>query len=225
VYDDGNINNGSTRQIFTKRYDLTLPDFLPPPAPPPPSPPLIPRETDLWWNFETFYDNQNAVLFENYSADIVDGKAAIETLNGFLLAQIPSAIISKFSISLIFNFKALNSGDPINFIFSTYSSFSHRRQGTLLRVIDGNIEFELHGKNSPSPDFLTNTLYSIYEPITGFPGVIFDEFCNLAITFDHTTDIIKTYINGVLNSETNALVGGSVDQALGTNLLQNATLD
>ena len=87
----------------------------------------------------------------------------------------------------------------------------------MLRVIDGNIEFELHGKNGPSPNFLTNTLYRINEPITGFPGVIFDEFCNLAITFDYDTNIIKTYINGSLNSSTNALVSGATDVVLGTN--------
>ena len=28
VYDDGNINNGSTRQVFTKRYDLPLPEVI-----------------------------------------------------------------------------------------------------------------------------------------------------------------------------------------------------
>jgi hypothetical protein len=89
----------------------------------------------------------------------------------------------------------------------------------MLRVIDGNIEFELHGKNGPSPDFLTNTLYRINEPISGFPNVIFDEFCNLAIIFDYDTNIIKTYINGILNSSTNALVSGAnvKDIQLGTN--------
>jgi hypothetical protein len=89
----------------------------------------------------------------------------------------------------------------------------------MLRVIGGNIEFELHGKNGPPPNYPTNTLYRINEPITGFPGVIFDEFCNLAITFDHNTNNIKTYINGSLNSSTNALVSGAniKDIQLGTN--------
>jgi hypothetical protein len=136
VYDDGNINNGSTRQVFTKRYNLPLPDFLqeppdpPPPLTPPPTPtppPLIPTIPDLHWDFETFYDNQNAVEFTNYNVDIVDGKAVIDASTDFLLAFIPTALVSKFSISLIFNFKALNSGDPINFIFSTYTGISSRR--------------------------------------------------------------------------------------------------
>jgi hypothetical protein len=230
VYDDGPTIDGYGSVRYTRRYDLPLPDFLqeppdppppltPPPPPGPPPPPLIPTIPTLHWDYETFYDNQNAVLFENYSgADIVDGKAVINTSNAYLLASIPSTLVSKFSISLIFNFKSLNSGDPINFIFTTYKNFSQRREGIMLRLIDGNIEFELHGKNSP-PDYLSNTLYSIYEPITGFPGVLFDEFCNLAITFDYNTNIIKTYINGSLNSSTNALVSGVniKDLQLGTN--------
>jgi hypothetical protein len=133
------------------------------------------------------------------------------------MTQIPSNLISKFSKSLMFDSKALNSGDPINFVFSTYTGFSSRREGIVLRLIDGNIEFELHGVKQ-APDYNTNTLHSIYEPITGFPGVIFDEFCHLVITFNHTDNMIKTYINGALNSSTNAFVSGgpSADLALGT---------
>jgi hypothetical protein len=97
----------------------------------------------------------------------------------------------------------------------------------MLRVIGGNIEFELHGKNGPAPNYFTNTLYRINEPITGFPNVIFDEFFNLAITFDYDTNIIKTYINGSLNSSTNALVSGVnlKDVLLGTNYGGNADVN
>jgi len=240
VYDDGNINNGLTRQIFTKRYILPLPDFLqeppdppppltppPPPTPPTPPAPINPTIPDMHWDYETFYDNQNAVEFSNYNVNIVDGKAVIDAPTDFLLAFIPSALVSKFSISLIFNFKALNSGDNINFIFTTFTGFSSRRQGIMLRVINGRIEFELHGKNGPAPNYYTNTLYRINEPITGFPNVIFDEFCNLAITFDYNTKIIKTYINGVLNSSTNALVSGVnlKDVLLGTNFGGNTNVN
>jgi hypothetical protein len=214
-----------TQSEVLTMYDEAQPGYIPPPTPP--TPPINLTIPDLHWDYETFYDNQNAVEFTNYNVDIVDEKAVIDASTDFLLAFIPSALVSKFSISLIFNFKALNSGDPINFIFSTYTGFPTRREGIMLRVIDGNIEFELHGKNGPSPNYSTNTLYRINEPITGFPGVIFDEFCNLAITFDHNTKIIKTYINGSLNSSTNALVSGVniKDIQLGTNFGGNANVN
>jgi hypothetical protein len=110
-------NNGNQEYI---KITVTSPP-LPGSGPPPPTPPLIPT---LHWDFETFYDNQNAVEFTNYNVDIVDEKAVMDASTDLLLAFIPSALVSKFSISLIFNFKALNSGDPINFIFSTYTGIS-----------------------------------------------------------------------------------------------------
>jgi hypothetical protein len=60
----------------------------------------------------------------------------------------------------------------------------------MLRLINGNIEFELHGVTS-APNYNRNTLHSIYEPITGLPNVIFDEFCHLVVTFDYTDNVIK----------------------------------
>jgi hypothetical protein len=156
LYDDFKFfNTALSQQEVSHYYKLTIP----PPiliAPPPPAP-INPTIPTLHWDYETFYDNQNAVEFTNYNVDIVDGKAVMDASTDLLLAFIPSVLVSKFSISLIFNFKALNSGDPINFIFSTYTGIPTRRQGIMLRVIDGNIEFELHGKNGPSPNFLTNT--------------------------------------------------------------------
>ena len=78
-----------------------------PPLPPPP-PPIDPTIPTLHWDFETSYDNINAVEFTNYNVDILDGKAVIDASSDVLSAFIPSTLLSKFSISLIFNFKALN---------------------------------------------------------------------------------------------------------------------
>ena len=95
-------------------YNEAQPGYIPPPPPPtpptpPPTPPINLTIPDMHWDYETSYDNINAVEFTSYNVDIVDGKAVMDTSADFLLAFIPSALVSKFSISLIFNFKALNS--------------------------------------------------------------------------------------------------------------------
>jgi hypothetical protein len=185
---------------------------------PPPARVLTPPE--LSWNFDTFIDSQSGIVFYNFGVtNIVNGKAVIDKGFAFLYADVPLAQISKFSKSIIINFKPLRPNDSVNFLLKmSHAGSPQRRDGLMMRVVDGHIDFQLHGPKSPSPDFFTNTLHSIYEPITGFPDVLLNKFCNLAVTFDHTTDIVKTYINGVLNSETYARVASASaeDVALGT---------
>jgi DNA-directed RNA polymerase delta subunit len=45
-----------------------------------------------------------------------------------------------------------------------------------------------------------------------------DSFCQMAITFDHTTDIMTTYLNGIVNSSINSRVMSATqsDVDLGT---------
>ena len=59
-----------------------------------------------------------------------------------------------------------------------------------------------------------NTLHSVNHPIRGAPEVIFDEFCHVVIVLDHTNNFITTYINGVQNASTNALVSGTTAEEL-----------
>jgi hypothetical protein len=144
VYDDGDVNNGSTRQFFTKKYDLSLPGFIPPgPPPPPPPPPLIPTIPDMHWNFETFYDNINAVEFTNpFDIQIVDEKVVIDQAgpNYYLKANIPIELVSPFSKTLMFRFKSLRGfSEVVNFAFSTYEGDIRERHGILVRIIYDNI--------------------------------------------------------------------------------------
>ena len=185
-----------------------------------PPPPRVLTPPELSWNFDTFIDSQSGIVFDNFGVtNIINGKAVIDKGFAFLYASVPLAQVSKFSKSIIINFKPLRPNDSVNFLLKmSHAGSPQRRDGLMMRVVDGHIDFQLHGPKTPSPDFFTNTLHSIYEPITGFPEVLLNKFCNLAVTFDHTTDIVKTYINGVLNSETYARVASASaeDVALGT---------
>jgi hypothetical protein len=160
----------------------------------------------LHWDFKTFYDNENAVLFNKYSSIIEN-----ERVRFYMPVQwsnlgselIPSAVVSPFSKSFIFRFKSAYTSNNINFLFTTYIGSDTRKKGVMIRVINGYIEVLLCGRQSP-PDYNTTVLHRTYEPIAGYPEVLIDAFCQMVITFDHETDIIKTYINGVQNSSITA---------------------
>ena len=82
-----------TSEEIEEIYNKSQPGYIPPPPPPPPppTPPINLTIPDMHWDYETFYDNQNAVLFDNFSVvNILDGKAVIDAPTDFLLAFVPS---------------------------------------------------------------------------------------------------------------------------------------
>jgi hypothetical protein len=162
----------------------------------------------LDWNFNgNHIDTVNSIEFTNpYDIQIVDNKVVIDQAGPsyFLKADIPKDLVSKFSKTLMFRFKSLPGfSETINFNFSTYEGDFFLRNGIMVRIIRNNIQIGFYGTNKP--DGGVNTLHSVYQAIEGFPNVIFDEFCHMVIVLDHTNNFITTYINGNLNSSTNAL--------------------
>ena len=176
----------------------------------------------LHFDFQNnLYDNIQATKLSNiFNVDSSNGYLDFNRPgNYFMIGDVPSEFCSKFSISLMFRFKARTIGAPnnIDFVFTTYAANDIRREGIMTRIVDGNIEVNLYGNLYP-PLYPSNLMHTITVPIAGYPAVIFDEFCHMVFTFDHETHIIKTFINGVLNSSTYALVAGTsaADLAIGT---------
>jgi hypothetical protein len=223
VYDDGPNIDGYGSVRYTMRYDLPLPDFLqeppdppppltPPPTPTPPTPPPInPTIPTLHWDYETFYDNQNAVEFTNpFNIQLVDGKAVIDQAgpNYYLKANVPIELVSPFSKSLMFRFKSSTDfTNVINFVFSTYEGSGSDKYGIMIRVIYDNIQIEFGGQTDP--EGRSNILHSAYHPITGSYPIIYDEYCHMVVVLDHTNNFVTSYINGVLNMSANALITGT----------------
>jgi hypothetical protein len=197
---------GSVR--YTRTYDLPLPGFIPPP------PPIDPTIATLNWDFKTFYDNNQAVVFENpFDIQIVDEKAVINRAGPdyYLKANIPIEIVSPFSKSFMFRFKASTAfTNVVNLVFSTCEADSRDRHGIMIRVIYDNIQIEFGGKTDPKGR--ANILHSAYHAIAGgFPiiYIIYDEYCHMVVVLDHTNNFITSYINGVLNASTNSLISGT----------------
>ena len=80
------------------------------------------------------------------------------------------------------------------------------------RIFYDNIQIEFGGQNDPEGG--ANILHSAYHAITeGFP-IIYDDYCHMVVVLDHTNNFITTYINGVLNASTDALITVTTQEEL-----------
>jgi hypothetical protein len=130
-----------------------------------------------------------------------------------LKANIAVALVSKFKKTLMFRFKSLPYFNAsINFAFSTYDGDSRSQNGFMIRIINSLIQVQFHGTNGVKG--ATNTLHNVYHAISGGTPVFFDNFVHMVVVLDHTDNFITSYINGVLNSSTNALVSGTTQTEL-----------
>ena len=86
-------------RVYATNLLTTLQGLLPPP-------PRVLTPPELSWNFDTFIDSQSGIVFDNLGIiNIVNGKAVIDKGFTFLHADVPLAQLSKFSKSIIINFK------------------------------------------------------------------------------------------------------------------------
>jgi hypothetical protein len=82
----------------------------------------------------------------------------------------------------------------------------------MIRVIYDNIQVEFGGKTDPKGR--TNILHGAYHAIAGGFPIIYDNYCHMVVVLDHTNNFITTYINGVLNASTDALITGTTQAEL-----------
>jgi hypothetical protein len=74
--------------------------------------------------------NQHAVnLLNPFNIDISNGYLDVNQTGDryFIIGEMPSNIASRFSKSIMIRFKALASGDAVNFLFTTNTSFASRK--------------------------------------------------------------------------------------------------
>jgi hypothetical protein len=96
-----------------------------------------------------------------------------------------------------------------DFVVSTYGFADPRyTTGFSIRIRNGEIVVTVSGLITGATNS-TKNIYIANHPITGFPGVIFDEFCYIAVVIDHDTDVITSYINGASNLSTPAINAAS----------------
>jgi len=100
----------------------------------------------------------------------------------------------------------------VHFVFSTYEGIEANDYGFMVRIVSTNMYIRFHGTNNA--DGTKNTLHSVVQPINGAQSVINDEICHMTVVLDHTTNFITTYINGIRNASTNALVAGTTQTQL-----------
>ena len=166
----------------------------------------------LNWNFNgTLIDTVESVEFNNqFGIEITSEYVNINQSGGnyYLEADVPVALLSKFSKTLMFRFKCLpDFHGTVNFSFSTDAGTGSSQAGFWTRILGSRVDAEFYG--TPNTDGSTNILHSINHEITGGLPIIFDDWCHLCIVLDHTNNFVTTYINGSENVTTNALVGGS----------------
>jgi hypothetical protein len=113
----------------------------------------------------------------------------------------------------MFRFKSLSGfSNVVNFVFSTYEEESNLRHGIIIRVIYDNIQIAFHGKNNP--EGRANILYSAYHATAGGFPIIYDEYCHMTVVLDSSNNFITSYINGVVNSSTDALTSRTTQAEL-----------
>jgi hypothetical protein len=127
----------------------------------------------------------------------------------YLQATLPVDLLSKFSKTLMFKFKSYPGLDTVtDFVISTYGQADPRfTTGFAVRIRRGEIVTSVSGLTNGSN--FTKDIYLASHPITGFPGVIFDEFCYITVVINHDTDVITSYINGVGNRSSSAINAGT----------------
>jgi hypothetical protein len=110
----------------------------------------------------------------------------------------------------MFKFKSYPGLDTVtDFVVSTYGFADPRyTTGFSIRIRNGEIVVTVSGLITGATNS-TKDIYLANHPITGFPEVIFDEFCHITVVINHETDVITSFINGVGNLSTAAINAAS----------------
>jgi hypothetical protein len=167
----------------------------------------------LHWDFNNFLDKVYAIPLANpFGIVLSNGSAVVDQTRPdyYLQATLPVDLLSKFSKTLMFKFKSYPGLDSVtDFVISTYGFADPRyTTGFSIRIRNGEIVVTVSGLITGATNS-TKDIYLANHPITGFPGVIFDEFAHITVVIDHDTDVITSYINGVGNRSTAAINAAS----------------
>jgi hypothetical protein len=168
----------------------------------------------LHWDFNNFLDRVYSIPFANpFGIVLLNGSVIVDQTgpNYYLEATLPIDMLSKGSKTLMFKFKSYPGIDTTDFVISTYGQAdSQYTTGFSVRIINGEIVTSVSGLTTGSN--FTKNIYLASHPITGFPGVVFDEFCHLTVVINHDIDVITSYINGVGNRATSAIAPSATAQ-------------
>ena len=167
----------------------------------------------LHWDFANFLDKVYAIPFANPFGIVLSNGSAVVDQTGpdeYLEATLPVDLLSKYSKTFMFKFKSYAGLDTVtDFVVSTYGFADPRyTTGFSIRIRHGEIVVTVSGLVTGATNS-TKDIYIANHPITGFPGVIFDEFAHITVVIDHDTDVITSYINGVGNLSTPAINAAS----------------
>jgi hypothetical protein len=199
LYDDFKFfNKALTQEEVIHYYNLSLTNL-------PPPPPLVVIEPILHWDFETTWDNKQAVEFTNpYNIQLTYGKAVVNQLGPYyyLKANVPIELVSRFSKTLMFRFKSLPGfAGNTHFKFSTYEGNFYARNGINIDIVPSGIRAVFNGTNSIDHGGVRNLTGAVHA-IPGGLSTLYDNFVHLVVVFDHTDFSITTYINGNINLST-----------------------
>jgi len=167
----------------------------------------------LHWDFNNFLDKVYGIPFANPFGIVLSNGSAVVDQTGpdqYLEATLPVDLLSKFSKTFMFKFKSYAGLDTVtDFVVSTYGFADPRyTTGFSIRIRNGEIVVTVSGLITGATNS-TKDIYLANHPITGFPGVIFDEFAHITVVIDHETDVITSFINGVGNRSTAAINAAS----------------
>jgi hypothetical protein len=167
----------------------------------------------LNWDFVNFLDKVYGIPFANPFGIVLSNGSAVVDQTGpdyYLEATLPVDLLSKYSKTFMFKFKSYAGLDTVtDFVVSTYGFADPRyTTGFSIRIRNGEIVVTVSGLITGATNS-TKDIYIANHPITGFPGVIFDEFAHITVVIDHDTDVITSYINGVGNRSTAAINAAS----------------
>ena len=142
--------------------------------------PPLPR---LHWDFNNFLDRVYGIPFANPFGIVLSNGSAVVNQTGpdyYLEATLPVDLLSKYSKTFMFKFKSYPGLDTVtDFVVSTYGFADPRYiTGFSIRIRNGEIVVTVSGLITGATNS-TKDIYLANHPITGFPGVIFDEFAHI----------------------------------------------
>jgi hypothetical protein len=137
----------------------------------------------LHWDFANFLDKVYGIPFANPFGIVLSNGSAVVDQTGpdeYLEATLPVDLLSKFSKTFMFKFKSYTGLDTVtDFVVSTYGFADPRyTTGFSIRIRNGEIVVTVSGLITGATNS-TKDIYLANHPITGFPGVIFDEFAHI----------------------------------------------
>jgi hypothetical protein len=93
------------------------------------------------------------------------------------------------------------------FVFGSYIGVGGKENGVSIILGRSVLVVELYEENRAVGSFTSRKSHNGVHSIPNTPSVYQDFYINLTITFDHRTNFITSYINGVLNESGDASTG------------------